>query len=311
MQLESLKIFCDVARYRSFSQAATTNEITQSAVSQIVSQLEKRFSLQFVDRSTRPLRLTEEGKRFQRSCEDVVKRYEELMETFQQAADARTVVRVAAIYSVGLRDMHRYIEQFQSRLPAGEVQIDYLSPDKVIERVLDETVDLGLMSFARNSREQVVLPWRNEPFILACAPTHPLAVFESIAPGEISGNEFVAFDKGLVIRREIDRFLREHEVDLKVTHEFDNIENIKKAVEAGAGVALLPEPTLRPELASGVIRAIGLQGCQFVRPMGIVHRKHRLDKATSLLIEILQAGSTHGSDDNPKALATMLTSEAS
>jgi DNA-binding transcriptional LysR family regulator len=311
MQLESLKVFCDVAKYRSFSQAATTNEVTQSAVSQIVSQLEKRFSLQFVDRSTRPLRLTEEGERFHRGCEEIVKRYEALLETFQQEPDAHTVVRVAAIYSVDLRDMHRYIEQFQALLPGGEVQIDYLSPDKVHERVMDDTVDLGLMSFARTSRELVVLPWRNEPFVLACAPSHPLAMFDTIPPSDISGNEFIAFDKGLVIRREVDRFLREHDVDFKITHEFDNIENIKKAVEAGAGVALLPEPALRPELASGAIRAIALNGCNFVRPMCIVHRKHRLNRATTLLIEILEASMALDNEISQQEESALLAGEAS
>ncbi len=308
MQLESLKVFCDVARYRSFSQAAEANDITQSAASQIVSQLEKRLGIQFVDRSTRPLRLTEEGERFHRGCEDIVKRFAELMDSFQSGTDTRTTVRVAAIYSVGLRDMHRYVEKFQEILPGGEVHIDYLSPDKVQERVLDETVDLGLLSFAKSSREQVVLPWRQEPFVLACAPTHPLAVFESVPPSEVCGQEFIAFDKGLVIRREVDRFLREHEVDFKITHEFDNIENIKKAVEAGAGVALLPEPTLKPEINAGVIRAVKLHGSTFGRPLCIVHRKHQLNRATMLFVDILQAGIN---DDGHQEMTELVTNEAS
>ena len=67
-------------------------------------------------------------------------------------------------------------------------------------------------------------------------------------PARLDGEKYVAFDKGLVIRREVDRFLRRHGAAIDVLFEFDNIENIKKAIEIGAGVALLPEPTLRQEL---------------------------------------------------------------
>jgi DNA-binding transcriptional LysR family regulator len=292
MQIESLSIFCDVARFRSFSQAAEANKVTQSAVSQIVSQIEKRLGVQLVDRSTRPLRLTDEGQRFCRGCQELVQRYYELTESVREAPDQQSIVRVAAIYSVGLRDMHRYVEHFQELNPGGNIQIDYHLPGKVHERVLDGTVDLGLVSFAKNSRELIALPWRDEEIVLACAPSHPLARLDSVAPSALSGHEFVALAKGLVVRREIDRFLREHGVAFRVTMEFDNIENTKKAVAEGAGIALLPEPTLRPEIQSGVLVAIPLMGCQLVRPMGIIHRKQQMSRAASLFIEVLQEDDT-------------------
>src|SRR5438552_2361905 len=68
MQLESLKIFCDVIRHRSFSHAAQLHDVTQSAVSQIVSQLEKRMKVKLIDRSTRPLRLTALGLTYYEGC---------------------------------------------------------------------------------------------------------------------------------------------------------------------------------------------------------------------------------------------------
>ena len=288
MQIESLSVFCDVARFRSFSQAAQANEVTQSAVSQIVSQIEKRLGVQLVDRSTRPLRLTDEGQRFYRGCEELVQRYNELTESMRETPDQQSIVRVAAIYSVGLRDMNRYVEHFQRLQPGSIVQIDYHPPRKVHERVLDGTVDLGLVSFPRNSRDVIALPWRDEEIVLACAPGHTLAGLDSVSPSALSGHAFVALEKGLVVRREIDRFLREHDVAFRVVLEFDNVENAKKAVVEGAGIALLPEPTLRPEVQSGVLAAVPLMGSRLVRPMGIVHRKQRLSRAASLFIEVLQ-----------------------
>ena len=292
MKVESLSMFCDVARFRSFSQAAKANKVTQSAVSQIVSQIEKRLGVQLVNRATRPLRLTDEGKRFYRGCQDLVQRYSELTESVREVPIQQSIVRVAAIYSVGLRDMHRYIEYFQKLDPGGNIQIDYHLPGKVHERVLDGTADLGLISFAKNSRELITLPWRNEEVVLACAPDHPLAHLDSVSPSTLSGHEFIALAKGLVVRREFDRFLREHNVAFSVTMEFDNIENTKKAVAEGAGIALLPGPTLRPEIKSGALVAVPLMGCRLVRPMGIIHRKQQMSRSALQFIEVLQKDDT-------------------
>ena len=78
MQLEALKVFCDVARFRSFSQAALVHGRTQSAVSQAVHALEAWLGVQLVDRSIRPLRLTPTGRRFYEGCKELVERLEEL-----------------------------------------------------------------------------------------------------------------------------------------------------------------------------------------------------------------------------------------
>src|SRR5437763_10233374 len=78
MQLESLKIFCDVVRWASFSRGAAENGISQSSASQAVHQLETRLGLKLIDRSKRPLVLTPQGKVYYDGCRDLVGRYEEL-----------------------------------------------------------------------------------------------------------------------------------------------------------------------------------------------------------------------------------------
>jgi DNA-binding transcriptional LysR family regulator len=283
MQVESLKVFCDVIRYRSFSQAAAANEVTQSAVSQIVSQIEKRMGVQLIDRSTRPLQLTELGKSYYEGCRGLVEQYLELEASIRDGrSELESTVQVAAIYSVGLGDMGQYVERFQKVQPHARVHLEYLHPDRVYERVLDGTADFGLVSFPRKARELICLPWRDEEMVLACSPGHPLAGCRTVRPGQLAGERYVGFDKHLGIRKEVDRFLREHEVEVQVSMEFDNIENIKKAVEIAAGVALLPEPTIRHEVEAGTLVAVPLSGCRLVRPLGIIQNRHHKLSATAL-----------------------------
>jgi DNA-binding transcriptional LysR family regulator len=313
MQLETLKVFCDVARCRSFSQAAKLQVsagrngkgLTQSAVSQTILQLEKHLGVQLIDRSVRPLQLTSLGQRFYERCRELVEQYLELEASIRSAgAEAEANVQVAAIYSVGLGDMGKYVERFKVEQPHARVHIDYLHPDRVYEKVGNGSADFGLVSFPRASRKWEVIPWRDEEMVLACAPSHPLAGRRSIRPSEFTGEKYVAFDQALTIRRQIDKFLRKHAIAVEVVCELDNVESIKKAVEELSGVALLPEPTLRREVKSGTLVALPLSGTRLVRPLGIIMRRHhRLGAAALRFMELLRsAGDSHAPrPDRPEA----------
>jgi DNA-binding transcriptional LysR family regulator len=289
MHLASLQVFCDVVRHRSFSQAAQANDITQSAASQIVSQLEKRMDVQLIDRSTRPLQLTAIGQTYYEGCKTLLDQYRELEASIRNAQEqVAGTVQVAAIYSVGLGDMGQFVQRFQAQEPGAQVHIEYLHPDRVYDKVLDGTADLGLVSFPRKSPKLTALPWRDEEMVLACSPRHPLAQNLALQLRELDGQNYIHFDKNLSIRRQIDRFLRERDLSVEVVHEFDNIENIKQAVAVGAGVALLPEPTLRREVRARTLIALPLFDCRLVRPLGIIHRRrHKLSRAALRFIELL------------------------
>jgi DNA-binding transcriptional LysR family regulator len=289
MQLEALKVFCDVARCRSFSQAATLNDLSQSAASQIVLMLEKRLDAQLVNRATRPLQLTELGRVFFEGCQRLWEQYQELEATIKRAqTQLAASVRVAAIYSVGFRDMSQYVERFRALQPGTDVRLEYLHPDQVYEKVRDGTADLGLVSFPRKARDLRHYPWREEEMVLACSPRHPLARNLAVRPRQIADHKYIAFERGLVIRREVDKFLRGHGVVPRTVCEFDNIENIKKAVEID-GVALLPEPTLRREVQAGTLVALPLVGDHFVRPLGIIQsRHHKLSTTARRFLDLLR-----------------------
>src|SRR5947208_13913600 len=207
MQFESLQVFCDVVRFRSFSQAAQSNNVSQSAASQIVLQLERRLGAQLVNRSIRPLQLTPLGKAYYEGCKGPVKQYQELEASIRDAQDQLDIqVQVAAIYSVGLGDMGKYVEMLAARQPNARVQIEYLHPDRVYEKVLEGTADLGLVSFPRKSSKLTAIPWREEAMVLACAPKHVLAQNVAVHVEQLNGEKYIHFDKNLGIRKEVERF---------------------------------------------------------------------------------------------------------
>jgi len=302
--LEGLKIFCDVVRQRSFSRAAYLNAVSQSAASQAVSQIERRLGIRLIDRSRRPLTLTPEGRIYYAGCCELLDRYfavEGRIRTLAGEQAAHLVV--ASIYSVGLYDMHQYVQRFVARHPSGSVRLEYLHPSKVYARVLNREADLGLVSFPRSLRGLRSVPWRDEPMVLVCPPQHRLASRPAVRFEDLAGEPFVAFDPDLAIRREIDRYLRRRAVRVNAAVTFDNIEAIKRGVEAGAGIAILPRPTVARELESGSLVSPEVMGLDLVRPMAIIYRRGRtITPAMESFIGLLKEGD-NGSGNGQSGLA--------
>jgi DNA-binding transcriptional LysR family regulator len=275
VRIEALKIFCDVARWASFSRGAAENGITQSSASQAVHKLEEHLGAKLIDRSKRPLVLTAHGKVFYEGCKDLVGRYLEVENRVKALEDEHNVVgtvHVASIYSVGLHHMSRFVERFQQLYPGAHVKLEYLHPTRVVESVLGGGAELGLVSYPRKWPELTVIPWREEEMVVAVHPKHPFARLEAVEIGQLDGQKFIHFDEDLSIRRAVDRFLRKHGIQVETALEFDNIEHIKRAVEIPAGVAILPEPTLAREVEAGSLVAVPFRDHRLTRPLAIIHR---------------------------------------
>ncbi len=291
INFRSLQIFCDIVEWRSFSRAASDNRISQSSASQVVHHLEQSLGVQLLDRSKRPFVLTPEGERYYAGCRQLVKQHNELGEEVRTLHDetARRL-SVASIYSVGLPHMSAFMRRFSAKYPSAQVRLDYLHPDQVYTSVDEGEVDLGLMSYPEESRSLAVTAWRSEPLVLVCHPQHVLAKRKSATLAELAGASFVAFEADLRIRAEIDRLLFVHKADVNIVHEFDNIEMIKRDIEGGAGLSILPEPTVEQEVASGTLATVTIEGKPLERPLGILHRRDRtLSLIATQFIDLLRA----------------------
>ena len=291
MHLKSLKVFCDVAQKRSFSRAADDNNISQSAASQMIHHLEQHLGVKLIDRSKRPFVLTSEGDMFYEGCRGIVRRYDALEDKVRGVRKEVTGrVRVASIYSIGLHHMTQYLQRFLSQFPKANVRLEYLHPSRVLKAIDRDLADLGLVSYPKATRSMEAIAWRAEPIVFVCSPSDELAGREEINLEELAGKKMVNFDKDLTIRKEIDRVLNAHHVDVEVVMEFDNIETIKRAIEIDVGVGLLPEPTVRREVAAGTLLAIPLTTDELIRPIGIIYRSgQELSPTAQRFIDLLLA----------------------
>ncbi|MBN1816284.1 MAG: LysR family transcriptional regulator [Sedimentisphaerales bacterium] len=299
MNIETFKIFCDLVELRSFSRTAEKHGISQSAVSQQLAQLEIAHKCQLLNRKKRPPELTQTGEIFYLAARDIQDRYDRLTHELATLSRPGSRIRIAAIFSIGMHTLQPYVTRFMAKYPTVHLRIEYGDAEAIYDRILKGDIDIGVVAVPKKIRHIDVYPFVDEPLVLVCSPAHLLAGAGSVDIHKLQGMEFIAFEKDVPSRNWIDGILSQYSVNPRIVLEFDNIETIKRAVEINSGVSILPETTIRNELANQTLKSISFSNERFYRPTGIIVRKNRaFSQAGRYLIELLQKGE-HGHEHDP------------
>lgn len=290
MQIESLKVFCDLAETESFTKSAQINGVTQSAVSQQISSLERQFKSLLIERSKKRFRLTREGQVLYDYSKQIIQTYDSLLSKLQEIKDIISgTIRVATIYSIGLHDLPPYIKKFLKTYPTVNVHVEYRRSNQVYEDVLGNVVDLGLIAYPEKDNKLEIIPLHKDTMVLICHPQHPLAAKKSIKIKELAGLPFVSFEPDIPTRKAVDKIFRENKVSIEIAMEFDNIETVKRAVEIDAGLAIVPRGTIIQEVSKQTLAEVKVEDVEMYRPLAVIYKKNKvLSPAMKQFITVLK-----------------------
>ncbi|HET9450401.1 MAG TPA: LysR family transcriptional regulator [Aggregicoccus sp.] len=291
MQLESLKMFCDVVETGSFSRAAQLNHVTQSAVSQQIRALENRYEQKLLSRSARQVTPTPAGERLFRGCKEILARFGEVeQEIREQSAEVAGTTTVSTIYSVGLHELAVVQKGLLKTHPKVNLRLNYRRNDQVYDDVILGAAEIGIVAYPQPRAGVDIHPFRDDKLAVVCAPGHPFASKSKVSLTALSGVPFIAFDREAPTRKALDRVFREKNLELNPIMEMDNVETIKRAVEMGLGVAILPLATAQAEIAQGTLVAKPFAEGTVSRPIGLLIRKGKyLDRASAAVLEAFKA----------------------
>ena len=277
MQVESFKVFRDLVESRSFSKAASLNLITQSAVSQQIRAMEERFRVPLIERSNKRFGLTREGQMLYEASKLIVFQFDSLQ---HQLSEIRNVVsgtiRLSTVYSIGLHELPPYLKKFLREFPSVNIHVEYRRSNQVYDEVCEGTSDLGLVAFPVQKKTLKVEPFRKDRLVLICVPTHELSRQKEIAVDKLRKEKFIGFEPDIPTRKAVDKIFREAGLEVNPVMEFDNIETVKRAVEIGAGVSIVPRATVEQEVRDGTLAAVEFHGQPYFRPLGIIYKAGRV-----------------------------------
>ncbi len=293
MHIETLKVFCDLVDLESFSLAAERNLITQSAVSQQIRTLEEKFKRRLLERirGRRELKLTPAGEVFYREAQNVLMAYEELQENLRGVVGKiGGTIKVATVYSIGLPERPAKVREFMTKFPAAKIDLEYSRTTRVVRDVINGTVELGVLAFPEPRRGLTIKPMPDSRLVLIAPLGHKFATRKKVKVTDLHTEDFVLFERDVPTRKAMDKIFKANNVEVHKVAEFDNIETIKRAVEVGFGLAIVPEPAVTRAREAGTLAVIQLAEKYWIRSVGVIHRTDKtLSLAAKKFIQLLQS----------------------
>ena len=276
LYIDIFKVFCDLAETKNFSRTAEKNHISQSAVSQQISYLERYFGKKMIIRSKGKFALTPEGKIFLGGCKQIIKTYQHTMHQMQtENGEISQSVNIQSIYSIGFYHLPPLIKSFMKKYKKINLHIEYNRSDRIYSDVINGLCDIGIVAYPWQHPLVDIKQGEKEKLTCVCALEYELSKRKKISLKDLNHRDFISFVREIPTRNAIDEILKDHNVKVNIAHEYDNVETLKSSLELGECISILPENTIQQELKNMELVSIPIKEGPFFRNTGIITRKGR------------------------------------
>jgi DNA-binding transcriptional LysR family regulator len=196
-------------------------------------------------------------------------------------------VRIASIYSIGLYQLKPFIQHFLKKYPKINVHLEYCHHSIVYQMVKDKLVDFGMVAFPKEIKGLKIKIFAHDQLALVQSPKHRTFKKNKKVPlKELNNKNFVGLDTTTPTGYAVNKFFKNHQTNICLVKEYENIETVKNAVEIGLGCSILPKTTILKELKDSTLEIVHLQGFDLKRPLAIIHRdKAEFTKAARIFLE--------------------------
>ncbi len=273
MTLEDLRVFVAVATERSFSKAAKKLRRTQPAVSQAIRRLEKGAGERLVDRSSRDGTLTDAGDLLLEYAHRLLRLVDEASGAVSELRDVKKGRVIVGSNEGTVHTVLTLIKAFQREHPGIFVEVRRLAARQLPQEVLLRTVDFGIITFkpAERGLDSVLLG--TDELVLLVPPGHALTASKEITMEEMGRQSIIAHNDPSPARERVLRLYEQRHAPLNILMSLPSLDGIKRAVEMGLGVALLPRRCAQAEIARGQLAAVEVPDLGSPRELRLVYRK--------------------------------------
>ncbi len=287
MDFDQLETFLEVARRSSFSRAAEKRFRTQPAISSQIRALEEEVGAKLLDRSGGKVSITASGKLFQKFAEEILEARRTVVTAIAETERVpRGEIIVGANEGTCLHILPEVFAEFKHQYPEVAVNITRADYAKILESVIDNSVDFGFVSLPVNdSRLTVVLIHRDELVVIA-PPQHPLARVKSAPISEVANYALVMPKVGHT-RDALEELFHEHKLKPQYAMEVDSSELLKRFVAANVGVGFIARSNVQEDVQAKVLAAIPMAEAPIRRDIALVFRRDKaLSRAALAFIDI-------------------------
>jgi len=287
MDFDQLETFLEVARNASFSRAAEKRFRTQPAISSQIRSLEEEVGARLFDRSGGKVALTAAGKVFQKYVEDALAARKSIVTTLAEMERVpRGEIVVGANEATCLHILPEVFAEFKKLYPSVGVQISRLERAKILESVIDNSVDFGVVSTPVDDKRLTVVSIHRDELVIIAPPGHPLSRMKSVGLAEVVRFPLLLPKIGRT-RDAIENLFHERHLKPRISMELDSSELLKRFVAADVGIGFIARSNVIEDVKAGALAAISMSDVSIRRELALVFRKDKaLSRAALAFIEI-------------------------
>lgn len=286
-----MEAFVQVAAHHSFSRAAEALQLTQPSITARIQALERELGEKVFDRSGRGVRLTDAGTVFLPYAERILQTLGEAKESVEEVRGVQAgSLRLGSALTVSTYVLPRILRTFRSRYPGVEVLVHTGRSEQVLNMLLSDEVQIGLVHSLIHPDVETVDLYADE-VILVANPDHPFATNRQAAIEEVGSQPVILADRGSSYYGLVHGLFRQAGVVPNVAMELDSMEATKRMVEEGLGIALLPRLCLERELKQGLLAEVTITNAPAIsRQIALIYRKSRKRVRTvQAFLEVLRS----------------------
>lgn len=286
--LKQLETFLAVAETRGFRRASEKLNLSQSAVTAHVQQLESTLGVPLFHRTTRSVKLTDAGSELLDRANRTITGLEDMIRAFRdEAAMTRGRVLVACAPSFASSILPPALAAFQSRHPEIFIQVREAYGSEIIEALRTDSVDFGIGPLAQDDKEIAFTHLLSDGFVAVLSGDHPLARKKSLKFIDIMDEPILAMPRQSATRDLLEKTFEKHGRTLEPKYEMLHHQTLISMADAGLGIAVLPE-TAVPSARDGSYAVIALTEPEMKRRMGVLmSRGHNPSPAARAVAEML------------------------
>ncbi len=273
MDLAELQVFLAVATERSFSRAATRLHRTQPAVSQAIKRLEEELDERLFDRSSKDGRLTEAGEILLDYAQRLTRLKDEAEGAVRELQDLRRGRVLIGANEGAVHVLLPVIQRFRRDHPLAQVEVRRVPARQMAREVLSRSLDFGVLTFPPRERGLQSLALAEDELVMLISPAHPLAGRPRITMEELGRQTVIAHNEASPARERVLRLYEQRHTSINIQIGLPSLDGIKRAVEMGLGVALLPQRCARTEIARGQLAAVKVPQLRLPRQVRLVYRR--------------------------------------
>jgi DNA-binding transcriptional LysR family regulator len=289
MDLDQLNAFVEVARHNSFSRAAEKCFRTQPAISSQIRALEEEVGAKLFDRSGGKVSLTGAGKLFQKYAEEMLEGKRRIIAAMAEMERIpRGEIVVGANEATCLHVLPEVFAEFKKQYPSVAVSINRVERAKILESVIDNSVDFGIVSMPVNDPRLTVVVIHRDELVVIAAPSHPIAKSKNktVMLEEVLRHPLLLPKAGRT-RDSIEELCHQRHLKPNVSMELDSSELLKRFVAANVGIGFIARSTIASDVKAKALAAIPLADAQIKRDLALVFRKDKaLSRAALAFIDI-------------------------